>query len=64
MADLLGALNLIQELQNKKSIQDNQKYIQLNCVRKTKKWKIEWHKQSFTQHMQSCIYRTNRKNGL
>ena len=46
MANLLGTLKLIKKQQNKKIIQDHQKYIQINCFEKTNKWEIEWHKQS------------------
>ena len=46
MANLLGTLKLIKKQQNKKIIQDHQKYIQINCFGKTNKWEIEWHKQS------------------
>ena len=57
-----GHYKLIQEQHNKNSIQDHQQHIQLTSIRKTYKWEVKWHIQTYMQQMQSSLYRTDWLN--
>ena len=46
-----GHYKYIQEEHNKNSIQDHQQHIQLTSIRKTYKWEVKWHIQTYMQYM-------------